>query len=61
MNVRSLLSGLRRTAVVLLVLAAMTALVLWLSGVFADKIPATDTPERIGIPVPRDAQVVAAE
>jgi RND family efflux transporter MFP subunit len=60
-NVRSLLSGLRRTAVVLLVLAAMTALVLWLSGVFADKIPATDTPERIGIPVPRDAQVIAAE
>jgi RND family efflux transporter MFP subunit len=57
---RSLLSGLRRTAVVLLVLASMTALVLWLSGVLNDKIPATDTPQRIGIPVPDGAPVVAA-
>jgi membrane fusion protein (multidrug efflux system) len=60
-NVRSMLSGLRRATVVLLVLAAMTALVLWLSGVLTDKIPATDTPQRIGIPVPRDATIVAAE
>ncbi|MDA0933621.1 MAG: efflux RND transporter periplasmic adaptor subunit [Planctomycetota bacterium] len=60
MNLRSMMSGLRRTAVVVLVLASMTALVLWLSGVLTEKIPATDTPERIGIAVPDGSTFVAA-
>ncbi len=52
MNLRSLGAGLRKSLVGLLVLAAMTVLVLWLSGFFAERVPAGQEPAELGIALP---------
>lgn len=63
MKLRSLLTSFRRPALVLGVLLAMTLLVLWLSGTFGAKIPATREPARVarvlpdGVPTWRVAAV----
>ncbi|MFO1053350.1 MAG: efflux RND transporter periplasmic adaptor subunit [Planctomycetota bacterium] len=52
MNRRSMLYALRRWGVAVAVLAAMTLLVMWLSGVFGQKTPPTQTPNEVGRKLP---------
>ncbi|MBK8980277.1 MAG: efflux RND transporter periplasmic adaptor subunit [Planctomycetes bacterium] len=58
MNLRSVLTGLRKSVVVLTVLAAMTLLVMWLSGVFDEKVPRTETPADIRVVLPAGTATV---
>lgn len=58
MNARSVFAGLRRSAGAIAVLAAMALLVMWLSGVFGDKTPPTETPAVVAPELPPGAPTV---